>query len=135
MKLLRGKKYGSNQEKHSKRGVAKQKQVVEEDLVEENINLTASYPTQESQHILDSVYPGSGSMPDLEDVNVVVTTIKTKRTIQFVDWCPTGFKCGINYEPPTVVPKAREDLATLEKDFEEVGCESGDGDNDEVEEY
>merc|ERR1712062_25297 len=26
------------------------------------------------------------------------------RTIQFVDWCPTGFKCGINYQPPTVVP-------------------------------
>merc|ERR1711918_321921 len=22
----------------------------------------------------------------------------------FVDWCPTGFKCGINYQPPTVVP-------------------------------
>merc|ERR1719506_3647899 len=30
--------------------------------------------------------------------------IKTKRTIQFVDWSPTGFKCGINYQPPTVVP-------------------------------
>ncbi|XP_038992254.1 tubulin alpha-2 chain-like [Hibiscus syriacus] len=28
-----------------------------------------------------------------KDINVVVTTIKTKRTIQFVDWCPTGFKC------------------------------------------
>ena len=26
-----------------------------------------------------------------------------KRTIQFVDWCPTGFKCGINYQPPAVV--------------------------------
>ncbi|ESR44846.1 hypothetical protein CICLE_v10003915mg [Citrus x clementina] len=23
--------------------------------------------------------------------------------IQFVDWCQTGFKCGINYQPPTVV--------------------------------
>ena len=23
-----------------------------------------------------------------------VATIKTKRTIQFVDWSPTGFKCG-----------------------------------------
>uniref|UniRef100_A0A915DP71 Tubulin alpha chain n=1 Tax=Ditylenchus dipsaci TaxID=166011 RepID=A0A915DP71_9BILA len=22
----------------------------------------------------------------------------------FVDWCPTGFKVGINYQPPTVVP-------------------------------
>ena len=30
--------------------------------------------------------------------------LKTKRTIQFVDWSPTGFKCGINYQPPTVVP-------------------------------
>ncbi|KAK8681026.1 hypothetical protein V6N13_053433 [Hibiscus sabdariffa] len=38
-----------------------------------------------------------------KDVNVAVATIKTKRTIQFVDWCPTGFKCGINYQPPTVV--------------------------------
>ncbi|CAK9096474.1 Tubulin alpha chain [Durusdinium trenchii] len=39
-----------------------------------------------------------------KDVNAAVATIKTKRTIQFVDWCPTGFKCGINYQPPTVVP-------------------------------
>ena len=38
------------------------------------------------------------------DVNAAVTTIKTKRTIQFVDWCPNGFKYGINYKPPTVVP-------------------------------
>ena len=39
-----------------------------------------------------------------KDVNAAVATIKTKRTIQFVDWSPTGFKCGINYQPPTVVP-------------------------------
>merc|ERR1719453_2975575 len=36
-----------------------------------------------------------------KDVNAAVATIKTKRTIQFVDWSPTGFKCGINYQPPT----------------------------------
>ena len=30
-----------------------------------------------------------------KDVNASVATIKTKRTIQFVDWCPTGFKVGI----------------------------------------
>lgn len=30
--------------------------------------------------------------------------IKNKCRIQFVDWCPTGFKVGINYQPPNVVP-------------------------------
>ena len=27
-----------------------------------------------------------------KDVNAAIGTIKTKRSIQFVDWCPTGFK-------------------------------------------
>ena len=30
-----------------------------------------------------------------KDVNAAIATIKTKRTIQFVDWCPTGFKVKI----------------------------------------
>lgn len=38
------------------------------------------------------------------DVNNAIANIKTKRSIQFVDWCPTGFKVGINYQPPTTVP-------------------------------
>ena len=48
-----------------------------------------------------------------KDVNAAIATIKTKRTIQFVDWCPTGFKFGINYQPPTVVPGG--DLAKLQR--------------------
>jgi tubulin alpha len=33
-----------------------------------------------------------------KDVNQAIATIKTKKSIQFVDWCPTGFKVGINYQ-------------------------------------
>uniref|UniRef100_A0A8C3A4T9 Tubulin/FtsZ 2-layer sandwich domain-containing protein n=1 Tax=Cyclopterus lumpus TaxID=8103 RepID=A0A8C3A4T9_CYCLU len=29
-----------------------------------------------------------------KDVNAAIANIKTKRSIQFVDWCPTGFKVG-----------------------------------------
>jgi len=48
-----------------------------------------------------------------KDVNGAVGAIKNKKTIQFVDWCPTGFKCGINYQAPTVVPGG--DLAQVER--------------------
>ncbi|CAG9769030.1 unnamed protein product [Ceutorhynchus assimilis] len=45
------------------------------------------------------------------DVNNVINSIKGKRSIQFVDWSPTGFKVGINYMPPTTVPGG--DLAAV----------------------
>jgi tubulin alpha len=32
------------------------------------------------------------------DVNAAIAKLKKQRTIQFVDWCPTGFKVGINYQ-------------------------------------
>ncbi|CAG84425.1 DEHA2A02992p [Debaryomyces hansenii CBS767] len=38
------------------------------------------------------------------DVQNSVAQIKAKTTVQMVDWCPTGFKIGICYQPPTAIP-------------------------------
>ena len=48
-----------------------------------------------------------------KDVNAAISAIKAKRTTQFVEWCPTGFKVGINYQPPMVVPGG--DLAQVQR--------------------
>ena len=39
-----------------------------------------------------------------KDINASIARIKGLKHVTFVDWCPTGFKVGINYQPPTVVP-------------------------------
>ncbi|KAI8422076.1 hypothetical protein MSG28_009966 [Choristoneura fumiferana] len=47
------------------------------------------------------------------DINASINQIKGMRTIKFVSWSPTGFKIGLNYQPPTTVPGG--DLAALQR--------------------
>jgi len=40
---------------------------------------------------------------EVKEVNTSIQVVKSSK-IPFVDWCPTGFKIGVNYQPPAVVP-------------------------------
>merc|ERR1719502_2017904 len=70
-----------------------------------------------------------------KDVNAAIGTVKSKRTIRFVDWCPGGFKVGINYQPPTVVPGG--DLAKVQRSVlmisntTAIGAETAEGEGEE----
>merc|ERR1711879_390346 len=135
-----------------------------------------------------------------KEANATVQWIKQNNKVSFVEWCPTGFKIGLNEVPPAILPKkdkedkdfpssemdimspakknsvmignnvavsrvfteritkkydmmysqrafvhwyvgegmeegefseARKDLAALEKDFEEVGAETAEGEGEE----
>jgi tubulin alpha len=47
------------------------------------------------------------------EANRAVNKVRTQRTVQFVDWCATGFKIGINHQVPAVVPNS--DVAPVKR--------------------
>nr|XP_053626557.1 tubulin alpha-3 chain-like [Cherax quadricarinatus] len=47
------------------------------------------------------------------DVQRAICDVKLKKTVQFVEWCPTGFKIGINSGSPKVLPGG--DLAEMSR--------------------
>lgn len=53
-----------------------------------------------------------------KDVGPGIMAVKCNRTLSFVDWCPTGMKCGISYRKlnffeDTIVPKTIRTLTGL----------------------
>ena len=47
------------------------------------------------------------------DANAAISSVKAKSTFQLVDWCPTGFKVGINWQKNQVVPGS--ELAAVDR--------------------
>jgi len=47
------------------------------------------------------------------DSNAAIANLKSKTTFRLVDWCPTGFKVGINYQKPVTVPNS--ELAAVDR--------------------
>uniref|UniRef100_A0A1Q3FSQ6 Tubulin alpha chain n=1 Tax=Culex tarsalis TaxID=7177 RepID=A0A1Q3FSQ6_CULTA len=47
------------------------------------------------------------------DINRSIQDVKARSSVNFVDWCPTGFKIGINYQAPISVPGG--DLAKVDR--------------------
>lgn len=39
-----------------------------------------------------------------KDMTQAISHMRAKASVRFVDWCPTGFKTGINSQRPTSVP-------------------------------
>ena len=48
-----------------------------------------------------------------KEVNESIIVLKNNQSIQFVEWCPTGFKIGINNQAPKTIPNG--DLATVDR--------------------
>lgn len=45
-----------------------------------------------------------------KDINYAISHIRHTKNLQFVDWCPTGFKVGINCRPPVSAISETDEL-------------------------
>jgi len=54
-----------------------------------------------------------------QEANKTVQWLKTNAKVSFVEWCPTGFKIGLNEQPPARVPK--DDMALAERTCVMIG--------------
>ena len=55
-----------------------------------------------------------------KDITQSIEHIKSLSSVQFVEWCPTGFKVGINSQPPVVPPKG--DMAKVSNRNSSENC-------------
>merc|ERR1712193_582065 len=67
----------------------------------------ADFDAEEDKYMAISVnYRGQVKA---KEANATVQWLKTNKKVCFVEWVPTGFKVGLNDEPPAVLPE--DDLA------------------------
>jgi len=77
----------------------------------ESSNMMAKCDPRKGKYIACSLMYRGEVKP--KEVNESIKQIKSKQTVQFVDWIPTGFKCGINNKKPTMIENG--DLADVDK--------------------
>merc|ERR1719509_754769 len=62
----------------------------------------ADFDAEEDKYMAISVnYRGD---VQAKEANATVQWLKTNKKVTFVEWCPTGFKVGLNEEAPAVLP-------------------------------
>jgi tubulin alpha len=77
----------------------------------------ADFDAEEDKYMAISVnYRGD---VQAKEANATVQWLKTNKKVTFVEWCPTGFKVGLNSEPPAILPQ--DDLAASPRNIVMIG--------------
>ncbi len=77
----------------------------------------ADFDAEEDKYMAISVnYRGDVKA---KEANATVQWLKTNKKVCFVEWCPTGFKVGLNDEPPAVLPE--DDVAPSKRNIVMIG--------------